>query len=809
MARPRSESSLVIGTTLKQRFHLEKELGRGGMGAVYKAVDQTLQRSVAIKVLKDLSGEEVGRRLRLEAQILARLVHENIVRLYDFDEQDGTFYFIMEEVDGASLFQRWKHVRIPERLAILSQVADALDYAHHQGVIHRDIKPGNVLLTKSDQAKLSDFGLSVFSDATQEIGVARGTPLYMSPEQAKGLRLDHRTDLYALGILIYECCTGTTPFVGNAMAVMSQHVNAKPEPARSRNPEIAPGLNDLIMALIAKEPESRPGSGRAVGDYLREVATENRWSSASGADAAEATAAAAMVAPRPADSTGRSSAGSSGSGARPTHFSQAPGVVGPPTLDPGGKAGPMARQMIDQVITDPIQLTPDERFLAGHYLAYLLGGSRRRGFWLRRPLDPLNADRARLILAMTWLALREPDEAAFATAARLLDERPDIRPLLSPVVLMKYLRSREQPNRRKRFRAIRQKLQETSTYAARHMVDERGLLNPGLMPQTIDDLRKIAPADAEVDDQLVERWNRLTEIWRGAPEFRESVLRYATVGAADDPASVELWPEVVYPLIERARWQRRLRSKYEVFWDGFTGVVQAPAPGVKLDRAMARSVPEQVAEQIDEDLEAFEDVADLAELMEEPAAHPAEEKTLNVRVNANSLREIAAVDPRADAGLIPLSEPDPLRFSHGELRELWKEALGNLKSGNAKGGHQHVPVGPYRLAVVASIRGHKAGTVAVQGMPNKQVEMLVPSFAGGAASRPVLAVWVYSNKSLAITYLDVRGLQRYILWDASNNQQTNFVDAADLNHNLFQRNLEVPEQLDRVLTKKFRPSNSV
>src|SRR4051812_15371162 len=108
------------------------------MGAVYRATDQVLQRTVAIKVLKGLGGDEVGSKLRLEAQILARLLHDNVVRLYDFSEHEGTFYFIMEEVDGTSFQKRWKRIELPERVRILAQVADALDYAHHQGVIHRD-----------------------------------------------------------------------------------------------------------------------------------------------------------------------------------------------------------------------------------------------------------------------------------------------------------------------------------------------------------------------------------------------------------------------------------------------------------------------------------------------------------------------------------------------------------------------------------------------------------------------------------------------------------------------------------------------
>src|SRR5579864_244978 len=234
----RSRGGTVIGTVLNQRFSLEKELGRGGMGAVYRANDLLLERSVAIKVLKDLSGPEVSKKIRLEAQILARLLHENVVRLYDFGIADGTYFLVMEEVDGSSFQKRWKKITLSERLRILAQVSDALDYAHHQGVIHRDVKPANILLTGTDQAKLSDFGLSLLADDSHESGVTRGTPNYMSPEQAKGKRLDHRSDLYALGVIMYECATGSLPFQGSMQAVMSKHVREPPTRPRVKSPEV-------------------------------------------------------------------------------------------------------------------------------------------------------------------------------------------------------------------------------------------------------------------------------------------------------------------------------------------------------------------------------------------------------------------------------------------------------------------------------------------------------------------------------------------------------------------------------------------
>ena len=198
-----------IGTTLNQRFLLDKELGRGGMGAVYSATDELLQRKVAIKLLKEQSGEEVGKRLRLEAQIAARLLHDYVVRIYDFGQAEGRYFLVMEEVQGSSYSKRWRNLALAERLRILAQVAEALDYAHHQGVVHRDVKPANVLLTASDVPKLSDFGLSMIAEHGDQTGIVRGTPHYMSPEQTRGSRLDYRTDLYSLGVMVYESATGT------------------------------------------------------------------------------------------------------------------------------------------------------------------------------------------------------------------------------------------------------------------------------------------------------------------------------------------------------------------------------------------------------------------------------------------------------------------------------------------------------------------------------------------------------------------------------------------------------------------------
>jgi hypothetical protein len=809
----------VIGTTLNQRFTLDKELGRGGMGAVYRATDTVLQRTVAIKILKEATGDEVGRKIRLEAQILARLVNDNIVRLYDFGVADGTYYFVMEEVDGPSFSRRWRQISLAERLRVIAQTADALDYAHHQGVIHRDVKPANVLLTSGDQAKLSDFGLSLIADEAQVSGTIKGTPHYMSPEQAKGKRLDHRTDLYALGVMMYECATGSPPFAGPTLAVIASHVNATPDSPRSRNPAISPSLEALILRLLEKSPEARPSSGADVAASIRElIATDPTLNDAeAGANGTlngiaghgQVTAPTIIKAPTPTNGQSHQVGGSGLSlpGGRP------PAGVAEPAdrktiVVQAGRA--RATVMVADVVAEPVILSADERYFCGHYLAYLLGGSRREGFLRRRPLDPLNADRARLLLAMTWLMTKGPGEGVIDRAAELIESKFDVRPLLSPIVVTKYLASRDTSNKRKAFRLARKRLQEASLYAQEQMTDDKGMLNPGLMPQKLEDLSKVSPAKVEVDDLLVNRWNRVTEVWRTRPDFRKAVLGYATTGAWKDTASLDLWPEVVYPLIERARWQRSLRSGTEVAWDAVCYALHLPDAGVRLDQAIKKVVPAQVVEELDLDLGQFEEDPDLD--FDPPANEfepDSEVGRVSVRLNARTFNELAN-DVDRDKSFVHLANAEPIRLTMGDLRELWQEAVAALKNPGSKAGHRNVPIGPYRLAVIPSIRGKSAGQIAIQGMRHKQIEMLIPSIRlASSVAKPVLAVWAYQDDSLAIAFVDYKNTERFISWHAPTNHQENHEDAASLNSALLQLGLEAPDQLDRVLSKKYRPRNPV
>ena len=566
----RWESTVIeIGITLNQRFLLQKELGRGGMGAVYSATDQVLQRKVAIKVLKEQSGEEVGKRLRLEAQIAARLLHDNVVRIYDFGQAEAAYFLVMEEVDGTSYSKRWRHLPLTERLRILAQVAEALDYAHHQGVVHRDIKPANVLVTMTDVPKLSDFGLSIIAEQGDNSGVVRGTPHYMSPEQTRGGRLDYRTDLYSLGVMLYESSTGGLPFTGTSLAIMTQHLSMEPERARMRNQQVSEELDSLISALMAKRSEERPGSGSAVAQALYQeierIRERERATTGAGAVSQTMASTASIKAQSVTDPQPRTSvqgvngpvwvpgsptsvatptpavfAAASDGGAAPT-FRSTPSrpvpVMALPALvatvaSTGGVTAlirsPLARRMLEVVLAEPILLSPDERYLHGHYLAYLLGGSRRRGLFMQRPMEPRNADRGRLLLAQTYVILAGGTDAAIADAAALLDQRVEVRPALSPIVSAKYLACRDTAAKRKVFRQTRTAIAEKSVYAQKKMLDVKGVLNPGLMPQKIENLQLLAPARDEVDDVLVERWNRVVEVWRTETDFRMAVLQYAT-----------------------------------------------------------------------------------------------------------------------------------------------------------------------------------------------------------------------------------------------------------------------------------------
>lgn len=271
----------MIGTIIRQRYRLDVEIGRGGFGVVYQARDLLLNRDVAIKLLHEAQGASASERLLHEARAVAQLSHPNIVNIYDagtlsptegFNKKETTF-IVMEWVQGTPLSACQLPLSLEQTLSIARQVCAALQHAHEHGIIHRDLKPENITLMPDGRSRLMDFGLahSLTSRLTSQ-GMIIGTVFYLAPEQALGGSLDGRTDLYALGVLLYEILTGRLPFTGSdPLAVITQHLHAPPVPPRAHNAAIPPVLEALVMRLLAKQPDDRPESASEVLQALDDI----------------------------------------------------------------------------------------------------------------------------------------------------------------------------------------------------------------------------------------------------------------------------------------------------------------------------------------------------------------------------------------------------------------------------------------------------------------------------------------------------------------------------------------------------------
>ena len=261
------------------QYVVDEEIGRGGMAVVYRATDSRLHRRVAIKVLPpELAfNADVRERFLREAQTSAQLAHPHIVPIYTVDEREGLVYFVMALVDGETLGQRLlKGPRLPlaQVRTILADVADALAYAHSNGVVHRDVKPDNIMLDRlTGRAMVTDFGIARAAAGDSRLtvtGVAIGTPAYMSPEQALGEReLDGRSDIYSLGVIGYELLAGEPPFkAANTPAMLVKHVSETPRPLRERCPDAPAGLVNAITRALAKKPEDRWADANDFRDAL-------------------------------------------------------------------------------------------------------------------------------------------------------------------------------------------------------------------------------------------------------------------------------------------------------------------------------------------------------------------------------------------------------------------------------------------------------------------------------------------------------------------------------------------------------------
>jgi tetratricopeptide (TPR) repeat protein/tRNA A-37 threonylcarbamoyl transferase component Bud32 len=275
---------------IRERYRLIELIGRGGMGEVWRAEDEALGRKVAVKCLKPMKtstdpahSRAMELRFRREARVAASLQHRGITVVHDFGEDDGVLYLVMELLDGRNLLQLLDDgqripLPVPDLLDIAEQVAAALAYTHAQGVVHRDLKPANIIRVPDGTVKICDFGIARlghdigFTSRLTGTGMAMGTPHYMSPEQIAGGEVDHRSDLYSFGCVLYELATGAPPFdMDDAWAVLVRHRDTAPDPPRERRPELSEPLERLILDLLGKEPDDRPQDAQVVGKRLAAI----------------------------------------------------------------------------------------------------------------------------------------------------------------------------------------------------------------------------------------------------------------------------------------------------------------------------------------------------------------------------------------------------------------------------------------------------------------------------------------------------------------------------------------------------------
>jgi eukaryotic-like serine/threonine-protein kinase len=269
--------NIVQDSVLANRYRIVEKIGTGGMAEVYRGVDHVLERDVAVKVLTERS-DEVCRRFLLEAQSMARLNHPNIVAVYDVGVDRDHSYIILEFVRGKTMreIDRSK-ISFDEAIGLTVQLLEALQYAHAQGIIHRDIKPGNIIVTEDRVLKVMDFGLarrmSDVSNLTQS-GEIVGTIAYLPPERFLGKSGDNTSDLYSVGVLLYELLCGKLPFThesGDLVAVMFSHVNDRPKPPRQLNPLVPASLERIIMKLLDKDPARRHPDAASLIAELKNV----------------------------------------------------------------------------------------------------------------------------------------------------------------------------------------------------------------------------------------------------------------------------------------------------------------------------------------------------------------------------------------------------------------------------------------------------------------------------------------------------------------------------------------------------------
>jgi len=281
----------LIGKTLGNRYVIEEILGQGGMSAVYKATDPNLKRVVAIKVIHPHLSDnpDFVKRFEEEAAAVAQLRHPGIIQVHDFNREDDLYYMVLEFVPGETIQDHLKRLNASGRklsptkaIEYMAAICDAVDYAHQRGMIHRDIKPANLMLTTTGQVILMDFGIAkiVGGQGHTATGAVVGTAMYMSPEQIKGEQVDRRTDIYSLGVTLFEMVSGRPPFeADSAMTLMMMHVNDPVPNPKALNPEVPDGLVKVINKALAKDPNKRYQTAAQMASALRNLLSADSSSS--------------------------------------------------------------------------------------------------------------------------------------------------------------------------------------------------------------------------------------------------------------------------------------------------------------------------------------------------------------------------------------------------------------------------------------------------------------------------------------------------------------------------------------------------
>jgi len=281
-----TEPPRVAGERYIGKYRVKGELGRGGMGAVYLAEQPGLGREVAIKELIQAADPVALRRFLQEAQVMARTSHPNLVQVHDMELQGNVNYLVLEFVRGRSLRDRMEEEQLPppKVFAIMHGILQALDYAHRHQIVHRDMKPENVLISDEGQVKVADFGIARLLDDTgvggtaTKTGTTVGTPQYMSPEQVSSSKVDGRSDLYSTGIVFYELVVGQPPFTATdadgPFTLMAKHVQAPPKPPSVFRPGLNPELELVILKSISKRPEDRYQTGAEFDEAMSRVADQ-------------------------------------------------------------------------------------------------------------------------------------------------------------------------------------------------------------------------------------------------------------------------------------------------------------------------------------------------------------------------------------------------------------------------------------------------------------------------------------------------------------------------------------------------------